>query len=305
MLACERDAVKGHGVLRLAGFVNSLKTGWADGQVEPLVVAEAPGLVCVDARNGFVQPVLDRFRDELMSRARRAGICRLQIRNSHHFAALWPDLEPFATQGLVAFACVNSKKRMAAWSGGAAVLGTNAMAFGVPREGGMPVIWDQSSSVLSQGDILHADRQGRELPVGAGVDAEGRPTTDPAAILAGGALLPAGGVKGASLAFMVEVLAAGLSGGEFGYQDRSVDRTGTTSRGGYFLLLMAPEASAPDFPQRMTGLYSALAEAGAERFPGDRRYEARKAAEAQGIVLEPQALAELLRLAGEEGAAGA
>ncbi|WP_367930857.1 Ldh family oxidoreductase [Aquamicrobium sp.] len=89
-----------------------------------MVVAETPGLVCVDARNGFVQPVLDRFRDELMSRARRAGICRLQIRNSHHFAALWPDLEPFATRGLVAFACVNSKKRMAGWSGGAAVLGT-------------------------------------------------------------------------------------------------------------------------------------------------------------------------------------
>jgi delta1-piperideine-2-carboxylate reductase len=299
MVSCERDAVKGHGLLRLDGFVTSLQLGWADGNVEPKVISETPSLLCVDAGSGFVQVVLDRFCERLTARTRDTGIAVLQIRNSHHFSALWPDVEPFATEGLVAFACVNSKKRMAAWSGGHAVLGTNAMAFAVPRRDAPPMIWDQSSSVMSQGDILHAARRGDEIPIGVGVDGDGEPTTDPAAILDGGALLPFGGPKGASLAVMVEILAAGLSGGEFGFQDASPGQTATTSRGGYFLLLIDPSKSTPDFLARMELFYSALAKAGSERLPGERRYAARKVSIKEGVWLEAAMFAKLLELAGE------
>ena len=299
MVSCERDAVKGHGLLRLDGFVTSLRLGWADGKVEPEVISETPSLLCVDAGSGFVQVVLDRFRAQLMARARNTGIAVLQIRNSHHFSALWPDLEPFATEGLLAFACVNSKKRMATWGGGHAVLGTNAMAFAVPRKDALPMIWDQSSSVMSQGDILHAARRSDKIPIGVGVDSDGEPTTDPAAILDGGALLPFGGPKGASLAVMVEILAAGLSGGEFGFQDASPGQTATTSRGGYFLMLIDPSKSTPDFLERMELFYSALAKAGSERLPGERRYAARKASLEKGVELEAAMFAKLLEFAGE------
>jgi delta1-piperideine-2-carboxylate reductase len=299
MVSCERDGVKGHGLLRLDGFVTSLRLGWADGKAEPKLISETPSLLCVDAGSGFGQVVLDRFRERLMARARDTGIAVLQIRNSHHFSALWPDVEPFATDGFVAYACVNSKKRMAAWSGGHAVLGTNAMAFAVPRKDALPMIWDQSSSVMSQGDILHAVRRGDEIPIGVGVDGDGEPTTDPAAILEGGALLPFGGPKGASLAVMVEILAAGLSGGEFGFQDASPGQTATTSRGGYFLLLIDPSKSTPDFLERMELFYSALAKAGSERLPGERRYAARKVSLREGVWLEAAMFAKLLELAGE------
>lgn len=299
MVSCERDAVKGHGLLRLDGFVTSLRLGWADGKAEPKLISETPSLLCVDAGSGFVQVVLNRFRDRLTARTRDTGIAVLQIRNSHHFSALWPDLEPFAAEGFVAYACVNSKKRMAAWSGGHAVLGTNAMAFAVPRRNALPMIWDQSSSVMSQGDILHAVRRGDEIPIGVGVDGDGEPTTDPAAILEGGALLPFGGPKGASLAVMVEILAAGLSGGEFGFQDASPGQTATTSRGGYFLLLIDPSKSTPDFLERMELLYAALAKAGSERLPGERRYAARKVSMKEGVWLEAAMFAKLLKLAGE------
>lgn len=299
MVSCERDAVKGHGILRLDGFVTSLRLGWADGKVEPKLISETPSLLCVDADSGFVQVVLDRFRERLTARARDTGIAVLQICNSHHFSALWPDIEPFATEGLVAFACVNSKKRMAAWGGGRAVLGTNAIAFAVPRKDAPPMVWDQSSSVMSQGDILHAARRGHEIPIGVGVDGDGKPTTDPTAILDGGALLPFGGPKGASLAVMVEILAAGLSGGEFGFQDASPGQTATTSRGGYFLLLVDPSKSTSDFMERMELFYAALAKTGSERLPGERRYAAREASLKEGVWLEPDMLAKLLELAGE------
>lgn len=251
LAACERDGVKGHGLLRLPALVNSLRIGWVDGQAAPTVVEERPAALTADARRGFVQPVIAAQRGRLMAMARASGAALLLTRNSHHFSALWPDIEPFAEAGFVALACVNSKRRMAAWGGGRPVTGTNAMGFAAPRPDAPPLVWDQSSSIVSQGDVLLAAQQGHAVPPGVGCDAEGRPTTDPKAILEGGALLPFGGPKGASLAVMVEVLAAALTGAPFAFEDASPAGTATTSLGGHFLLLLDPAAG---FADRMRAL---------------------------------------------------
>jgi delta1-piperideine-2-carboxylate reductase len=301
MAACERDGVKSHGLLRLPGFVHSLKIGWADGAARPVVTRETESLVAVDAQNGFAQAALELARPLLIAKAERTGIATLMTGNSHHFAAIWPDIEPFATAGFVAFSCVNSKKRMAAWGGGSPVTGTNAMGFAAPRPGREPLVWDQSSSVLSQGDVLLAAEEGREVALGIGCDAAGQPTTSPRAILDGGALMPFGGPKGASLAVMVEVLAAALTGGPFGFEDRSPEGSATTSLGGQFLLVIDPRRSTDSFPERMVALCAALAEAGSERLPGDRRYSARKRALSEGIALDDKAYRDLRALAGESG----
>ncbi len=298
---CERDGVKSHGLLRLPAFVYSLGTGWADGRSRPQLVRETESLLAFDACNGFAQVALASARARLMDKVRRTGVALLLTGNSHHYSALWPDIEPFAANGLVALSCVNSKKRMAAWSGGRPVTGTNAIAFAAPRPGSDPMVWDQSSSVMSQGDVLLAAEQGRDLPTGVGCDSSGRPTTSAAAILDGGALLPFGGPKGASLAVMVEVLAAALTGGPFGFEDRSPNGAATTSLGGQFLLIIDPRHSTSRFQDRMVALCTALIDAGAERLPGDRRYHARRRALSVGIELDAKAHAMLLDLAGPTG----
>jgi len=296
LAACERDGVRGHGLLRLPALVNSLRIGWADGQAVAAVIDERPAALTVDARRGFVQPVIAAQRERLMRMARATGAALLLTRNSHHFSALWPDIEPFAEQGFVALACVNSKKRMAAWGGGRPVTGTNAMGFAAPRPNVPPLVWDQSSSIVSQGDVLLAAQRGHAVPPGVGCDADGQPTTDPKAILEGGALLPFGGPKGASLAVMVEVLAAALTGASFAFEDASPAGTATTSLGGHFLLLVDPAAG---FGARMEALCAALADAGNDRLPGDRRHAARRDSLAHGVPLDPTSHATLLQLAGD------
>jgi delta1-piperideine-2-carboxylate reductase len=62
IIASERDGVRSHGLLRLRGFVHSIKIGWADGQARPQIVSEAPGLLVVDAQNGFAQTALAHVR---------------------------------------------------------------------------------------------------------------------------------------------------------------------------------------------------------------------------------------------------
>lgn len=283
MAGCERDGTLSHGLLRLPGFVEAVRTGWADGVTLPETVSRSASMRVVDARNGFTHLALDEARPELEAMARETGAAILLIRNAHHFAAIWPDIEGFARNGFVAFSCVTSRARLTGWSGGGAVFGTNASAFACPRAGGDPVVWDQSTSVMSQGDVLLAAREGRFLPPGVGVDAKGQPTEDPQAVLDGGALLPFGGHKGASIAFMVEILASALSGAPFGFE--SPPGGIKPSKSGQFVMLIDPRRAGADLPSRAEDLLAATREAGSLQWPGSRRYARRATAEREGIAL--------------------
>lgn len=292
--ACERDGTPSHGLLRLPGYVDAVKTGWADGKALPTEISRSASMKVVDARNGFTHYALDESRAELMAMAAESGSAILLIRNAHHFAALWPDIEGFAREGFVAMSCVTSRARLTAWSGGKPVFGTNASAFACPRGDSDPIVWDQAASLMSQGDLLLAAKEGRRIPLDVGVDAKGEPTDDPSAILQGGALHPFGGRKGASIAFMVEILAAGLTGSVFGYE--SPAKGTLPSKGGQFVMLIDPRRAGADLGQRVEGLVAAVHEAGSEDLPGSRRYRRRARSLVDGISLGEDAVRLLERL---------
>ncbi|MES2635180.1 MAG: Ldh family oxidoreductase [Pseudomonadota bacterium] len=285
MVAAERDGTLSHGLARLPGFVSSLESGWVTGSPRMVVTNQAPAVVRIDAANGFAQGALARGRELAIAKARSNGICAIHIHDSHHFGSLWPDVEPFAMQGLVCLAFVHSRSRIVAPGASRAVLGTNPMAFALPRAGREPVVWDQASSVIAHGDVILAAKNGHTLPPDAGVDKSGSVSRDPAAVLDGGALLPFGGHKGFLIALLVEVLAAALTGSRFGFEDVSARIPGAvTSNAGQMLILIDPARSgASDFGDRIEQLMHALADAGTTRLPGDRRYINRAKAMEHGI----------------------
>jgi hypothetical protein len=164
--------------------------------------------VRVDAANGYAQVALADGRDRFVAKARTQGIAALAIRNSHHFAALWTDVEPLAEAGLVAFAFGNGRSRVVPFGGGRRLFGTNPMAFACPRRNGPPMVWDQASSMMAHGEVMLAAMHGKPIPEGAGFDAAGRSTTAADAVLAGGALGPIGGYKGSAIALIVELMGA-------------------------------------------------------------------------------------------------
>lgn len=258
------------------------------------------GLIVTDAANGFAQVALAASDALLGQKVRTTGLAALCIHNAHHFGALWPDIEPFAAAGCIALTMVNARSRIVVWGGKRKVLGTNPMAFAVPRRGAPPVIWDQASSRRSQGEVLLARRAGQQIDAGAGLDAEGQPTTDPEAILDGGALLPFGEHKGAGIALMVEVLAAAFTGGRFGFEDYSAAYPGAqTSNAGQFLLLADTARSAGvSFVDRIEALVAQLRAAGSERLPSDARYARRVKAQENGIVITDQVYGQIQELLG-------
>jgi delta1-piperideine-2-carboxylate reductase len=286
-VSAERDGAKSHGLFRLKGYVGSLRSGWVDGQAEPVVERVGNGAVLrVDARNGFAQPALAKAAPTAVQVTRSLGVCLVAIRDSHHLAALWPDVEDFARQGLIAMAFVNSVARVVPWGGRSAIYGTNPMAFAVPRSEAPPLVFDQASSSMAFGDVRLAAEAGETLPAHVGVDREGRATNDPAAVLDGGALLPFGGHKGSSIAMMVEVLVAALAGGNFSFEvDLQAHPGAETPRTGEVVIVIDPDAGAAGFKDRVETLVDRLRVDGVTRLPGDRRYAARNAAEAGGLIV--------------------
>jgi delta1-piperideine-2-carboxylate reductase len=284
VVAAERDGAASHGLLRLPGYVSTLKSGWVDGRAVPAVTDAAPGLVATEAANGFAQPALWASAPLLRKKARNQGISAVTIRNSHHFAAVWPDIEPFAAEGFIALAMVNGRQRMVVWGGKRKLLGTSLMAFAYPRPGRLPLVWDQASSVMAQGEILLAAQRGQMVPQGIGLDSDGRPTTDPRAVL-DGSILPFGGHKGSSIAFMIEILAGALTGGSFGFEDRSHEYPGAeTPKAGQTMILIDPlRVPGNRYFERIEGLFEAIAASGVDRLPAERRYLRRDQALRDGI----------------------
>ena len=290
----ERDGVLSHGLLRLPGYVSTLQSGWVDGQAVPIVTDASSGMLVADGGNGFAQVVLSAARAKLISKARSAGVAALAIRNSHHFASLYPDVEVLAEAGLVAVAFLSSRSRLCVSRRRCTptLFGSNPMAFACPRAGGAPLVFDQASSVMSQGEVLLAAQNGRSLPEGVGVDSTGCPTKDPNAVLDGGALLPFGGHKGSSIALMIELLAAAVTGGEFGFEDASGAFPGAqSSRAGQLVVAIDPEKSAGGrFRNRVEDLLTRVTGNGDARLPGERRRGVREDSNANGISVEQSTL---------------
>ena len=301
MAIAERDGAESHGIFRITGNLGSLDSGWVDGAAEFVIEDVAPGMLRADGRNGFTLPVLAAAREPLMAKARKNGIAVLTIRKAHHFGAVWPDIEPFARAGFVALAMVNSMASVVPHGGHRKVFGTNPLGFAAPRAGADPLVFDQASSAMANGDVQIAAREGRQLPPGTGVDRDGEPTTDPKAVLDGGALLPFGGYKGASIAMMIEVLGAALAGSDFSFEIDWSDYPGAaTPHGGQTYILIDPGKGAPQaFTARIEALIAEMHDAGQTRLPGDRRYANRRRAEAEGIPLARPAYENLQRLASE------
>lgn len=302
MALAEGDGAASHGIFRIEGNLGSLDSGWVDGRAVPEVTDIAPGVLRGDGHNGFSLPVLELARASLLKKVRANGIALLTIRSAHHFSAIWPDIEPFARDGFIALAMVNSMASIVPHGGSKKLYGTNPLGLAVPRDGADPLVFDQASSMWSNGDVQIARREGRQLPPGVGVNRDGLPTTDPEAVLEGGALLPFGGHKGSSIAMMMEIMGAALAGGDYSFEIDWSDYPGAaTPHGGQTYILIDPgRGNKRAFADRMETLVRAIHDAGQERLPADRRYANRRLAAERGIAIPEAILRSLRNLASGE-----
>ncbi len=147
--------------------------------------------------------------------------------------------------------------------------------------------------------MIH-QRDGKPIPLGWAIDANGDPTTDPAAGLAG-AQLPFGGHKGAAIALMVELLAGALIGGVFGFEKAAApeNKDAGPSIGGELIIAVDPGScvdarTGEGQLARAEALFAEILAQPGTRLPSDRRYLMREQTPAEGVTI-PRSLYDTLQ----------
>ena len=299
LVSADAQGLSSHGVSRVPQYATFLRNGRTDPTAEPAIVRSKGGACLVDARSGMAYEACALAIQAAIARADEFGIACAGVTNSNHFGAAALHLEAVGKAGLVGLAFSNSPSAMPAWNGKTPLFGTNPIAAIFPRRDADALLIDLALSEAARGKIMVAAKEGKPIPLGWAVDSEGRPTTDAKAALVG-SMLPAGGVKGAMLALMVELLACALTGAAFGFEADSffVDE-GNRPRLGQMFFVIDPGALAGSdmYYSRIEKLIDLMLQDKEVRLPGDRRRAlARKAAQ-EGIFVPDALYQQLIALA--------
>jgi len=209
MITADLWGRRSHGLsVRFPYVLSQAQKGAGRAQAE--IAMDHGSAVLVDARDGFGYAAGDFCTSLLVGRVESHGLAAVSLINSRHTGMLGYYAERAARSNVVTLLFSHCCPLMAPYGGTRALLGTNPLAFGFPFKPD-PIIVDMATSALNYGDVLLSQSAGRQLPEGCAVDADGRPTLDPAEARKG-ALLPFGGHRGGALALAVQVLSGILTG---------------------------------------------------------------------------------------------
>ncbi len=296
MVAGERDGCGSHGLYRLLVAAHSVASGVVVPDAAPVASRPKPGLVRVDGGGGFAQLAFETGRPLLVEAARAGGIAALALNNVVHFAALWPEIEALVDDGLVALAFTPSHAWVAPAGGTKPLFGTNPIAFGWPRPGGTPFVFDFATSMVARGEIELHRRAGKRIPTDWGHAPDGGDTDDAATVLAG-AMRTFGGHKGSALATMVELVAGPLIGDLTSAESLAADagRKGSPI-GGELILAIDPAGflgdAAAGHLARAEAVFAGIEGQGV-RLPGSRRHAARAVSLRDGVLIPRQLITDI------------
>ena len=244
-----------------------------------------------------------------IEKARTANVAATTVFRHGHIGRLasYPLMAAEAGMiGMITADSGRSPKHVAPFGGREARLGTNPISFAVPSNLDGPLVLDMATSAVAAGKVSLAAARGKPMPVGWVLDKDGKNTTDPAALRAGGALLPLGGsegFKGTGLAVIVEILCGLLTGLGYG-----VEPTGRHNDG-CFMAVFNVEAFRPlarfkdevtEFAQYLKATPPSEGSPGVF-YPGELEYLTERDRRANGVEVEEATWKKLAELAAGYG----
>jgi LDH2 family malate/lactate/ureidoglycolate dehydrogenase len=297
-----------HGMLRLGWYVARIRSGVVDPAAKPETVVDTGALALLDGREGLGHVLCAHAADEAVRRAREHGVGLVGVRNSNHFGMAAHFTRMIAEQGCVGLVTTNGSPAMAPWGGRDKAVGANPWSIAAPAGRHGAAVMDIANVNAARGKIYAARERGATIPEGWALDAEGRPTTDPAAAIAG-VILPMGGHKGYAISFMMDVLSGVLTGSSFATGVSGPQQAERRSGCGHMVLAIdvAAVADPGGFAERMEALIAEmkavpLAEGFEEIFfPGEIEDRNRERREREGIEVPAKTLEALKRLAAATG----
>jgi LDH2 family malate/lactate/ureidoglycolate dehydrogenase len=298
----ELTGTTSHGTIRIPDYVARFEGGAMSTHPQVRIVKDAGAITVLDGDNGMGQVVAKRGMEECISRAEKHNVGVVLMTGSNHFgaAALYAGLA--CDRGMVGLCTTNTVKVIAPFGGKEKLIGNNPVSIAVP--GDPPVLLDMALSAVARGYLIQARRAGKKIPEGWGVDAEGRPTTDPNEALESGSLSPIASHKGSGLSIAIDAVLGALTGRGHSHQIVGIMNTKLPGDVTHFFAALRIEALLPlsDFRGAVDALCTLLRSspkaAGVERIwmPGEIEYERVQERRKNGIPLLTERVAEISKL---------
>lgn len=307
--------IESHGIAHLGahrGYAPGLRTGIVNPRPHVRILRDSPVAATWDADAGLGVLTSKNAMDACIAKAQATGIGMITVTNGRHFGAAGYYAHMAAKHDLIGMAMCNVPPIAVAAGGRDRVYGTNPIAFGAPIEGQAPFLLDIATTTVAGGKLEIAMRQGKPIPAGWAVDADGNDATSPRALAAGGALLPLGSRletsshKGYGLGLMADILTGVLSGLGSGL---FMDRPTLVQAHWFAAWRIDAFRDLAEFKADMARLVDAIRatrpEPGREAvlIPGDLEHRARAEREAHGIPLDSETIDQLSALSAEAGTA--
>ncbi len=292
--------VPSHGVRMLPGLVIALREGRVKADPQLKLLRERAATCVLDADNGPGRYLSVHGMQHAVHRARNSGVGACLATRTSHWGRAHAYAHRATQAGMIGICTTNAMPSLFMPGSSRSVLGNNPLAIAVPRGPNRdPVVLDMAMTQAAVGKIATYMREGKEVPLGWGLDGSGNPTQDPAAILSSRKFLPTGGHKGYGLCLMMELLTAVLAGGLLGYEISQIDRS--TLDPGSTKLFIALDVEAfvgrELFEKRVEELLRSLQDSmESDRellYPGERGWRTRDRYTAEGIPIHPEIVAQL------------
>jgi LDH2 family malate/lactate/ureidoglycolate dehydrogenase len=297
-LEADRRGMHSHGLRAIPMYLERVRLGIINPRPRLRIEESGAASVVVHGDAGPGQYVARRAMSECVDRAKRHGFAVAVARNSNHLGAVGYYANMALAEDLIGFATTNGNVMMPPPGTRTPVVGNNPLAWAFPTAEEPPLCVDLATSVVAGGKIDLALAEGDAIPLGWGVDAEGRPTTDPRVAAASGLAVPLGAPeaphKGFGLALALEALAGVLAGAKFGRQHAVEVEAGERPWDeGHFFLAFDPGRLMPidEFKRRMDELIRDVRSAppgpdgAAPRVPGAAAHARRERARREGLRL--------------------
>src|SRR4051795_7183248 len=192
-----------HGVLRIPRYLDLLRRNAINASPNMRIERRAGAIVVLEADRAPGAVAMSRAMEEAIARAREVHFGWCAARNITHAGAIGYFALQAANAGMAGIVMSASGPMMAYHGAKWWAVASNPLAISFPAKSRPPLVLDMSTSNVAMGKIMGARDAGRDIPLGWGMDAQGRDTTDPKRVTT---LLPLGGPKGSGLSFMIECL---------------------------------------------------------------------------------------------------
>jgi len=311
LVSTDAMGVYTHGTKLLIGYIKKLQAGGYDPRALPAIERQGPAWAILDGKSALGMIGCHAAMELAVQKAKQTGIAYVGLKATAHVGAIGYYASLGARLGCITMVTGNDIPSVAAPGSRTAVLGSNPIAYGIPRLHADPIFLDMATAATAGGKVYAACQRGEPIPDTWLIGPDGRPTTDGSLYPAQASLAPMAGHKGYGIGLWCEILSAILPGGHHTWNVGSWLFDDPSKPSNHTASITAIDVSVISDPQRFDTQLQALVDqihqaprdegSSGVLLPGEREWSRFHLAKSQGTPLPSDVLDKLKLVAQSTG----